>query len=114
MNKPHVFGETNFLFGIFRMLSKRHRDALVARRAAQHDALAAIDGDGGHLPGMVHPQDLRHPRGQGAPARLGRDGLVGHDLRRSRRAAAALNATSAREATQFQPAMETPRKIQAG
>src|SRR5437016_4676441 len=28
MTLPHVFAETSFLFGIFRMPSKRHRDAL--------------------------------------------------------------------------------------
>ena len=27
MTQPHVFVETNFLFGVFRMPSKRHRDA---------------------------------------------------------------------------------------
>jgi hypothetical protein len=27
MTLPHVFVETNFLFGVFRMPSKRHRDA---------------------------------------------------------------------------------------
>ena len=31
MTQPHVFVETNFLFGIFRMPSKRHRDALALK-----------------------------------------------------------------------------------
>jgi hypothetical protein len=31
MSQPHVFVETNFLFGVFRMPSKRHRDALVLK-----------------------------------------------------------------------------------
>src|SRR5262245_11904679 len=36
MTLPHVFAETSFLFGTFRMPSKRHRDALAlqARLAA--------------------------------------------------------------------------------
>jgi predicted nucleic acid-binding protein len=31
MTQPHVFVETNFLFGVFRMPSKRHRDALTLK-----------------------------------------------------------------------------------
>ncbi len=31
MTQPHVFVETNFLFGVFRMPSKRHRDALALK-----------------------------------------------------------------------------------
>src|SRR3954453_21899464 len=31
MTQSHVFVETNFLFGIFRMPSKRHRDALALK-----------------------------------------------------------------------------------
>src|SRR5947208_11301657 len=31
MTRPHVFVETNFLFGVFRMPSKRHRDALALK-----------------------------------------------------------------------------------
>jgi hypothetical protein len=31
MTQPHVFVETNFLFGTFRMPSKRHRDALALK-----------------------------------------------------------------------------------
>jgi predicted nucleic acid-binding protein len=36
MTSAHVFVETNFLFGIFRMPSKRHRDALALK--ARFDA----------------------------------------------------------------------------
>lgn len=32
MSVPHVFVETNFLFGIFRMPSQRHRDALTLQK----------------------------------------------------------------------------------
>jgi predicted nucleic acid-binding protein len=31
MTQPQVFVETNFLFGVFRMPSKRHRDALALK-----------------------------------------------------------------------------------
>src|SRR5271166_5216189 len=31
MTQSHVFVETNFLFGVFRMPSKRHRDALALK-----------------------------------------------------------------------------------
>jgi predicted nucleic acid-binding protein len=31
MTQPHVFVETNFLFGVFRMPSKRQRDALALK-----------------------------------------------------------------------------------
>src|SRR5438132_3295413 len=36
MASPHVFVETNFLFGVFRMPSKRHRNALALK--ARFDA----------------------------------------------------------------------------
>lgn len=36
MNSAHVFVETNFLFGVFRMPSKRHRNALALK--ARFDA----------------------------------------------------------------------------
>ena len=36
MNLAHVFVETNFLFGVFRMPSKGHRDALALK--ARFDA----------------------------------------------------------------------------
>src|SRR6185503_6357979 len=72
------------------------------------------DGDGGHLPGVVDPKDLRHPHGGGAPAGTRRDRLGAHALPRSRRAAATLSATKTMEATAFQPAMESPAIFQAG
>ena len=51
MTQPHVFVETNFLFGVFRMPSKRHRDAL---------ALKAQFGTGDvKLYGFPDTQELR-------------------------------------------------------
>ena len=49
MTLPHVFVETNFLFGVFRMPSKRHRDGAhaegtVRRRRSEVCAVSLLSG----------------------------------------------------------------------
>ena len=53
-------------------------DTLVTGRRAQHDALAAIDGDGGHFARMIDPQDFRHAGGQRAATRSTRNRFGGN------------------------------------
>ena len=80
MSAVHVFVETNFLFGVFRMPSKRHRDALALKARSDAGEVKL------HVPYLCF-QEARHLISKSLPSNRCTDLLEFHRFAASMRAA---------------------------